>query len=80
MNRDDLLLALRAQNIGASIHYTPLHNQPLYFKSETSRLPITEALFEQIMTLPIGATLTLDDVDYVTENIALLIQKSVQKP
>lgn len=76
MSRDELLLALRAKNIGASIHYTPLHLQPLYYKSAPSHLPVTEALSEQIMTLPISSKMALDDVDYVAENLATLIRKT----
>lgn len=80
MSRDDLLLALRGQNIGVSIHYTPLHIQPLYCKSEPAYLPVTEALVEQIMTLPISAKLAFNDVDYVAENLALLLQQATKTP
>jgi dTDP-4-amino-4,6-dideoxygalactose transaminase len=72
--RDELLLALRAQNIGASVHYTPLHLQPLYSKSETSSLPITERLAEQIMTLPISARMCVGDVDYVVKQLLCLFR------
>ena len=72
--RDDLLLALRDLNIGASIHYRPLHDQPLYYKDGQAALPVTERLAEQIMTLPIGARMTLDDVSYVVNHLAKLIK------
>jgi len=75
MGRDELLLALRAKNIGASIHYRPLHVQPLYLTETAVKLPVTETLAEQIMTLPIGARMTLDDVDYVVGHLASLVQK-----
>jgi len=75
ISRDDLLLALRDSNIGASIHYRPLHGQPLYCKDGLASLPVTERLAEQIMTLPISARMTLDDVDYVVHHLAKLIQR-----
>lgn len=75
MTRDKMLLALRDRNIGASIHYRPLHGQPLYCKDGLASLPVTESLAEQIMTLPISARMTLDDVDYVVHHLAELIQK-----
>ena len=75
MRRDELLLALRDSNIGASIHYRPLHGQPLYCKEGQALLPATERLAEQIMTLPISARMTLDDVDYVVHHLAKLIQR-----
>ena len=75
IRRDELLLALRDSNIGASIHYRPLHGQPLYCKDGLASLPVTERLAEQIMTLPISARMTLDDVDYVVHHLAKLIQR-----
>ena len=69
MSRDALMLALRQRNIGASIHYTPLHNMPLYAHCHTSELPMTEKLAAQIMTLPISAKMMLGDVDYVMNHI-----------
>jgi dTDP-4-amino-4,6-dideoxygalactose transaminase len=75
IRRDELLLALRDSNIGTSIHYRPLHEQPLYCKDGQAALPVTECLAEQIMTLPISARMTLADVDYVVHHLAKLIQR-----
>lgn len=76
MQRDELLLALRARNIGASIHYRPLHGQPLYTARGISQLPVTESLAEKIMTLPISAKMTMNDVDYVVENLVDLLNQT----
>lgn len=76
MQRDELLLALRARNIGASIHYRPLHGQPLYTARGISQLPVTESLAEKIMTLPISAKMTKADVDYVVENLVELLSQT----
>lgn len=75
MPRDELLLALRGRNIGASIHYQPLHTMPFYTPYVRGTLPATDKLAEQIMTLPISARMTIDDVDYVTEHLAELISR-----
>lgn len=75
MSRDALLQALRQRNIGASIHYTPLHNMPLYAHCGTDALPVTEKLAAQIMTLPISAKMTLDDVDYVMNHFKNLLSR-----
>lgn len=76
MQRDELLLALRARNIGASIHYRPLHGQPLYTARGISQLPVTESLAEKIMTLPISAKMTMNDVDYVVDNLVDLLSQT----
>ena len=73
--RNDLLLALRNKNIGASIHYSPLHQQPLYAEQGISSLPITESLGEKIMTLPISAKMALSDVGYVAEQLIGLLSQ-----
>jgi dTDP-4-amino-4,6-dideoxygalactose transaminase len=73
MNRDAWLLKFRERNIGASVHYTPLHTMPLYANSNSGELPITEVLAKQIMTLPISAKMTLDDVDYVMSHFEELL-------
>lgn len=68
--RDALLRALRERNVGASIHYLPLHVQPLYRRHDPVALPVTEALAGGIMTLPIGARMGDADVDYVVAALA----------
>lgn len=74
MTRNDLLLALRQRNIGASIHYSPLHEMRLYAPYCSQRLPVTEDLATKIMTLPISASMVPDDVDYVMENMKELLE------
>lgn len=73
LSRDGLLLALREQNIGASIHYRPLHTQPLYQRYGPWKLSVTEAVAERIMTLPISARMTTEDVDYVCAHLTNII-------
>ncbi|MBX9848428.1 MAG: DegT/DnrJ/EryC1/StrS family aminotransferase [Rhodocyclaceae bacterium] len=75
MQRDDLLKALRLRNVGASIHYAPLHNMPLYAEYKPPVLPVTERLAPQILTLPIGAKLEVADVDYVCEQLLEILKE-----
>jgi perosamine synthetase len=66
LSRDEIILKLRKSNIGTAIHYSPLHWMPLYkaFNRNTS-LPNTEFVSSRIMTLPISASMELDDAKYV---------------
>ena len=73
--RDRLLLALRARNIGATIHYAPLHLMPLYGKRPRP-LPVTEAICRRIVTLPISASMTVSDADYVCDHLLALLASS----
>lgn len=72
LSRDQVVLELRKRNIGASIHYAPLHHMPLY-KSYAASLPATDDLAKRIMTLPISASMTLADAEYVVQSLANLI-------
>lgn len=71
-SRNQLLLGLRQRNIGATVHYAPLHRMPLFRSGRGSSLPNTEALAERILTLPISASLTEKDADYVVEALRYL--------
>lgn len=72
-NRDELLAELRRRNIGASLHYYPLHQMSLYNPGKRSRLPVTERITERILTLPISSSMTFEDADYVVRNLMDLL-------
>jgi perosamine synthetase len=72
LTRNDLLLQLRSRNVGASIHYAPLHFMPLYAANQPV-LPSTESICSRIMTLPISSSMTVADADYVLEQLKELI-------
>jgi dTDP-4-amino-4,6-dideoxygalactose transaminase len=65
LSRNDIMMALRRRNVGASVHYQPLHAMPVYQSAVRSALPQTDELGERILTLPISGAMTADDVDYV---------------
>jgi perosamine synthetase len=74
--RNDLLIELRRRNIGATIHYTPLHTMPLYREEGAPpSLPDTEALASEILTLPASASMTAADIEYVCQHVAELTQQ-----
>jgi perosamine synthetase len=58
LSREELLLRLRAANVGATVHYAPLHLMPLYQGlGPQPGLPVTEGLWERLLTLPISASM-----------------------
>ena len=75
MSRDEFLLAMRDRNIGASIHYMPLHMMDFYRENYgIQKLPVSEKVFNDIITLPISASMTNEDVTDVIENIKLVLK------
>lgn len=78
--RDEMILALRAKNIGASIHYAPLHLMPLYRDGPIPDvLPVTEAITKSLVTLPISASMTEENVRYVTGVLKELMRETSWK-
>jgi dTDP-4-amino-4,6-dideoxygalactose transaminase len=61
--RDELAAALLERGIQAWVHFVPGHLQPAFETGE--RLPVTEALYEELLTLPLYAELTDAEVDLV---------------
>ena len=71
--RDGLQDFLRARGIGTLIHYpVPPHRQPAYLSlgHDNGRFPISEAMHREVLSLPIGPTMTDDEVDEVIAAIA----------
>lgn len=73
--RDDLILHLKKHDIATSVHYTPLTMQPL-FRDHTEPVPVAEKVYDEMLTLPLYADISDEEVDYVVENI-LAFDKTV---
>lgn len=72
ISRNQFLLEMRERNIGAAIHYAPLHLMPLYNRNgyRQAQLPIAEWLEDRILTLPISASMDEADCADVVAAIA----------
>lgn len=80
ITRDEFVIQLRDLNIGASIHYYPLHYMSLY-NYEGPALKHTEEAASSILTLPISSSMTLEDAEYVSNNFKKLYKKNlIYKP
>jgi perosamine synthetase len=66
-DRDTILAALRAEGIGAAVHYVPAYWHPYYERLGYRRglCPRTEAAYERLLTLPLFPAMTDTDVDDV---------------
>ena len=66
-DRRTILAALRAENIGATVHYVPIYWHPYYQGLGYRRglCPGAEWAFERLVTLPLFPSMTDDDADDV---------------
>lgn len=68
IDRDDLLAALRAENIGAGVHYRAVHLHPYYRNQlgmSSGELPVASLLSERVLSLPLSPAMTVEDVERV---------------
>ena len=72
IKRDSFINALKSYNVGTSVHFIPLHLHSFYqreFGYKMGDLPVTESVFESIVSLPMYPDMTREDVDYVADVI-----------
>ncbi|HZX69444.1 MAG TPA: DegT/DnrJ/EryC1/StrS family aminotransferase [Rhodanobacter sp.] len=64
--RDALQQHLQAHGVQTQVHYpVPAHRQPAYSSLRHVQLPLTERLHDEVLSLPMGPTLSDDEVDRV---------------
>ncbi len=72
ISRDELFRKLSLKGIGLSVHYTPLHLLSFYknmFGYKKGDFPVAEALYDEILSLPMYHQLTTEQMDYVAQQI-----------
>jgi perosamine synthetase len=74
LDRDALSAALAERGIGCSVHFIPTHHHSHYRRllgaDSAAHLPVADAAFEQILSLPLHQHLDELDVDRVCAEIA----------
>lgn len=78
VSRDAVIDYCREANIGTSVHYIPTHQFSAY-KDLPARLPVTDMLWQRILSLPLYPGMTLQDVDDVVEALVHVTQMPAQK-
>jgi len=67
-DREQIFRALRAENIGVSVHYIPVHYHPYYrdrFGSRAGEFPVAEGAYGRLISLPMFHGMTGQDVEDV---------------
>lgn len=71
-NRDELYNKLKDHGIGASVHFIPVHKHSYYknrYGYNDESYPISNAVFDKSLSLPIYPDLTDEDVGYIIETV-----------
>ena len=76
LDRGAVIDALRAEGIGTSVHFIPLHLHPYYQRrwgSTPQDHPIATREFDRVISLPIWPGMTHADVDRVVESLSSIL-------
>lgn len=68
ISRDAFIEALRARNVGASVHFIPVHHHEYYrvkYDFAPEDFPVANEAFERMISLPLHPALTDENVDDV---------------
>ncbi|MDD5136953.1 MAG: DegT/DnrJ/EryC1/StrS family aminotransferase, partial [Candidatus Omnitrophica bacterium] len=63
-----LMKFLKARGIDSGVHYIPNHIQP-FFKDFRKRLPVTEKVWKEILTLPLYYGMSDSDMDKIIDSV-----------
>jgi dTDP-4-amino-4,6-dideoxygalactose transaminase len=81
-DRERIVLALRAENIGAAVHYAGMYQHPWYREElgmERGQLPNADWVTDRTVSLPLSPSMTerdVDDVITVTRSVLLHYRRS----
>lgn len=67
-HREQLIQHLAEQDVGASVHYMPLYKHPV-FEGASPEPPVTESVWDQIVTLPMSSTFSDEEVATVVDAV-----------
>ena len=69
--RDDFMQYMNKNGVSIGINYIPNHIQPFFAKFKTKKLPITEMVWKEIVSLPLYADMTSGE----TKKVKNLVKK-----
>jgi perosamine synthetase len=78
IDRRQFIEAWREKNIGASVHFMPLHLHPYYqrrFGYRPSDFPHASAVYERIVSLPIYPSMTAGDMNDVIDAVRNIVER-----
>ncbi len=76
VGRKEVFAALRAENIGVNVHYIPVYWHPYYRQLGYDRglCPVAEAAYETLISLPMFAAMTDQDVADTIEAVRKVLE------
>ena len=79
INRNEFFRKMRERNIGVNVHYIPVYHFSYYrkhFNFNPKDFPVTEEVFNRIVTLPLFPKMEDEEVTYVIDTIKETIDEA----
>ncbi len=75
IGRDEFIQALRAEKIGSSVHFIPIHHHPFFrgYLGEAPGLARSDDYYSRCISLPIFPDMTADDIRDVAESVQRIV-------
>lgn len=76
LSRDEFIIKMAEHNIGCSVHFIPLHRQPVWrdrYQLTPEMFPHAENAYQRITSIPLYTMMTEDDQQYVIDTIKKLL-------
>ena len=74
IDRDDFIEKLKDKNIGASVHFIPLHKHSFYkerFKNQ--HFHVAENMYKYTLSIPMCSAQTIEEAEYIIDTINTLV-------
>ena len=78
INRDKFIRELFNRNIGASVHFIPMHLHPYYkitYGDQNGKFPVAEDIYRRVISIPLYQKMNLQDLDKVISSVKSIIKK-----
>ena len=72
-DRDGLRKAMNNEGIEIGVHYTPNHFLSFFKSNQTNKLPITEKVYKEIISLPIHPDINNSDIENIISTLKKLL-------
>lgn len=72
LSRREVMAQLKARQVGTQVHYIPVYKQPYHrprFEDGETRFPVSEAFYDEALTIPCFPSMTDAEVAYVAATI-----------
>ncbi|MCX6077354.1 MAG: DegT/DnrJ/EryC1/StrS family aminotransferase [Campylobacterales bacterium] len=73
IKRDDFIEELKENNIGASVHFIPLHLHTFYKNRSNNSFEVADKVYKSILSIPMCSAMSDAEVKYVVETINKII-------